>query len=215
MKSVLKRRDFNLLSLLTLATAGLTMPLHAANQQTILVLGDSLSAEYGIPRGTGWVALLAHQIQQDKPAWQVVNASISGETTAGGLARLDALLKQHQPHLVVIELGGNDALRGFSLRMTEENLVRMVQTSQAAKAKVLLLGMQVPPNYGASYAKDFTTMFARIAKQHQTSLVPFMLKGVADAADPTALFQADRIHPTAKAHPIILAHIWHVLKKML
>lgn len=215
MKSVLKRRDFNLQSLLALLTAGLTTPLHAATPSNLLVLGDSLSAEYGIARGAGWVALLAHQMQQDKPTWQVVNASISGETTAGGLARLEALLKQHHPQVVVIELGGNDALRGFSLQTTENNLVRMVQTCQATKAKVLLIGMQVPPNYGASYAKDFTNMFARIAKQHQTNLVPFMLKGVADAADPTALFQADRIHPTAKAHPIILAHIWPVLKKIL
>ena len=215
MKSVLKRRDFNLQSLLALAMAGLTMPLHAANQATILVLGDSLSAEYGIARGAGWVALLAEQLSKNKTAWQVTNASISGETTAGGLARLHALLKQHQPQVVVIELGGNDALRGFSLRTTEDNLVRMVQACQAANAKVLLLGMQVPPNYGASYAKDFTNMFARIAKQHQTSLLPFMLQGVADTADPTAMFQADRIHPTAKAHPIILANIWPVLKKLL
>ena len=160
-------------------------------------------------------ALLAAQLSKDSSPWQLMNASISGETTAGGLARLDALLKQHQPQLVVIELGGNDALRGFSLRMTEDNLVRMVQACQAVKAKVLLIGMQVPPNYGASYAKDFTQMFARVAKEQKTSLVPFMLQGVADTTDPTAMFQADRIHPTAKAHPIILGHVWPVLKKML
>lgn len=215
MKSVLKRRDFNLQSLLALLAPGLTMSLHAANPQTLLVLGDSLSAEYGIARGAGWVALLANQMQQDKPTWQVVNASISGETTAGGLARLNALLKQHQPQLVVIELGGNDALRGFPLQTTETNLGRMVQACQANRARVLLLGLQIPPNYGASYAQEFTNMFARITKQYQTSLVPFMLQGVADAADPTALFQADRVHPTAKAQPIILSHIWPVLKKML
>jgi acyl-CoA thioesterase-1 len=214
-KSVLKRRDFNLQTLAAVFGAGWTIPLHAATAQTLLVVGDSLSAEYGIARGSGWVALLAAQLSQDKPSWQVMNASISGETTAGGLARLDALLKQHKPQLVVIELGGNDALRGFSLRMTEDNLVRMVQACQAVKAKVLLIGMQVPPNYGASYAQAFTSMFARIAQQHQTSLIPFMLEGVADTADPTALFQADRIHPKAQAHPIILAHIWPTLKKML
>ncbi len=215
MESVLKRRDFNLQTLALWASTGLTIRVHAASQQTLLVVGDSLSAEYGIARGSGWVALLAAQLSQEKPTWQVMNASISGETTAGGLARLDALLKQHQPQLVVIELGGNDALRGFSLRMTEDNLVRMVQACQAVKAKVLLIGMQVPPNYGASYAKDFTQMFARVAKEQKTSLVPFMLQGVADTTDPTAMFQADRIHPTAKAHPIILGHVWPVLKKML
>ena len=215
MESVLKRRDFNLQTLALWASTGLTIRVHAASQQTLLVVGDSLSAEYGIARGSGWVALLAAQLSQEKPTWQVMNASISGETTAGGLARLDALLKQHQPQLVVIELGGNDALRGFSLRMTEDNLVRMVQACQAVKAKVLLIGMQVPPNYGASYAKDFTQMFARVAKEQKTSLVPFMLQGVADTTDPTAMFQADRIHPIAKAHPIILGHVWPVLKKML
>ena len=215
MESVLKRRDFNLQTLALCASTGLTIRVHAASQQTLLVVGDSLSAEYGMARGSGWVALLAAQLSQEKPTWQVMNASISGETTAGGLARLDALLKQHQPQLVVIELGGNDALRGFSLRMTEDNLVRMVQACQAVKAKVLLIGMQVPPNYGASYAKDFTQMFARVAKEQKTSLVPFMLQGVADTTDPTAMFQADRIHPTAKAHPIILGHVWPVLKKML
>ena len=215
MESVLKRRDFNLQTLALWASTGLTIRVHAAGQQTWLVVGDSLSAEYGMARGSGWVALLAAQLSQEKPTWQVMNASISGETTAGGLARLDALLKQHQPQLVVIELGGNDALRGFSLRMTEDNLVRMVQACQAVKAKVLLIGMQVPPNYGASYAKDFTQMFARVAKEQKTSLVPFMLQGVADTTDPTAMFQADRIHPTAKAHPIILGHVWPVLKKML
>ena len=191
------------------------MPLHAANQPTILILGDSLSAEYGIARGTGWVALLAAQLSKDSSPWQVMNASISGETTAGGLARLDSILKQHKPKLVVIELGGNDALRGFSLRTTEDNLVRMVKACQAVQAKVLLVGMQVPPNYGASYAKEFTQMFARVAKEQKASLVPFMLQGVADTADPTAMFQPDRIHPTAKAHPIILGNIWPVLKKML
>ena len=181
----------------------------------LLVVGDSLSAEYGIARGTGWVALLDAQLQKDHPNWQVVNASISGDTTAGGLARLPPLLKQHQPQLVVIELGGNDALRGFSLKRTEDNLVKMIRACQTIKAKVLLVGMQVPPNYGAAYASDFTRLFARISKQQQTALVPFLLAGVADDKDPTALFQADRIHPKAEAHPRILANVWAVLKKML
>jgi acyl-CoA thioesterase-1 len=187
----------------------------ASPTSRLLVVGDSLSAEYGIPRGTGWVALLDAQLQKDHPNWQVVNASISGDTTAGGLARLPPLLKQHQPQLVVIELGGNDALRGFSLKRTEDNLVKMIRACQAIKAKVLLVGMQVPPNYGAAYASDFTRLFARISKQQQTALVPFLLAGVADDKDPTALFQADRIHPKAEAHPRILANVWAVLKKML
>lgn len=187
----------------------------ASPTSRLLVVGDSLSAEYGIARGTGWVALLDAQLQKDHPKWQVVNASISGDTTAGGLARLPPLLKQHQPQLVVIELGGNDALRGFSLKRTEDNLVKMIRACQAIKAKVLLVGMQVPPNYGAAYASDFTRLFARISKQQQTALVPFLLAGVADDKDPTALFQADRIHPRAEAHPRILANVWAVLKKML
>jgi acyl-CoA thioesterase-1 len=187
----------------------------ASPTSRLLVVGDSLSAEYGIARGTGWVALLDAQLQKDHPNWQVVNASISGDTTAGGLARLPHLLKQHQPQLVVIELGGNDALRGFSLKRTEDNLVKMIQACKTIQAKVVLVGMQVPPNYGAAYALDFTRLFARISKQQQTALVPFLLAGVADDKDPTALFQADRIHPKAEAHPRILANVWVVLKKML
>ncbi len=215
MKFVLKRRDFNLQCMALGLTAGFSLSASAFAQPRLLVVGDSLSAEYGIPRGTGWVALLDVQLKKDKPDWQVVNASISGDTTAGGLTRLPSLLKRHQPQLVVIELGGNDALRGFSLKMTEENLVKMIRACQAIKAKVLLVGMQVPPNYGASYAADFSSMFARISKQHQTALVPFLLAGVADGKDPTAMFQADRIHPKAQAHPRIMANVWSVLKTML
>jgi acyl-CoA thioesterase-1 len=214
-KSVLKRRDFNVQCIALGWLAGISMSAVASPTSRLLVVGDSLSAEYGIARGTGWVALLDAQLQKDHPNWQVVNASISGDTTAGGLARLPHLLKQHQPQLVVIELGGNDALRGFSLKRTEDNLVKMIRACQAIKAKVLLVGMQVPPNYGAAYASDFTRLFARISKQQQTALVPFLLAGVADDKDPTALFQADRIHPKAEAHPRILANVWAVLKKML
>jgi len=188
---------------------------HASKKSTLLVVGDSLSAEYGIPRGSGWVALLDSKLKMDKPDWQVMNASISGDTTAGGLSRLPALLKQHQPEIVVIELGGNDALRGFSLKMTEDNLVKMILACQSIKAKILLVGMQVPPNYGSSYASDFSRMFSRISKQHKTALVPFLLAGVADDKDPTANFQSDRIHPLAQAHPRILSNVWTVLKKLL
>jgi acyl-CoA thioesterase-1 len=209
------RRNFNWYGLGLLLGLTISWPVQADNKPTLLVVGDSLSAEYGIARGSGWVALLQQKLQTEKPKWQIVNASISGDTTAGGLARLPALLKLHQPQIVVIELGGNDALRGFSLKMTEDNLVKMIQACKTIQAKVVLVGMQVPPNYGAAYALDFTRLFARISKQQQTALVPFLLAGVADDKDPTALFQADRIHPKAEAHPRILANVWVVLKKML
>ncbi|MEZ5607076.1 MAG: arylesterase [Burkholderiaceae bacterium] len=192
------------------------MPALAATPSPmILVLGDSLSAEYGIARGSGWVALLQQKLAADKIKAQVVNASISGDTTAGGRARLPALLKKHQPAVVVIELGGNDALRGLSLAMTEANLDAMTQAAQQAGAKVLLVGMQVPPNYGAQYGQRFEALFAQVAQAHKAALVPFLLKGVADGADPTKLFQADRIHPTAAAHPIMLGNVWPTLKTLL
>jgi acyl-CoA thioesterase-1 len=214
-KFVWGRRNFNWYGLGLLLGLTISWPVQADNKPTLLVVGDSLSAEYGIARGSGWVALLQQKLQTEKPRWQIVNASISGDTTAGGLARLPALLKLHQPQIVVIELGGNDALRGFSLKMTEDNLVKMIQACKTIQAKVVLVGMQVPPNYGAAYALDFTRLFARISKKQQTALVPFLLAGVADDKDPTALFQADRIHPKAEAHPRILANVWVVLKKML
>jgi acyl-CoA thioesterase I len=154
-------------------------------------------------------------ILKDKLAWRVINASISGETTAGGRARLPALLKQHQPKIVIIELGGNDALRGFSMTMTQDNLQEMIQACQAINAKVLLLGMQVPPNYGADYAEQFSQVFFRLSKKHKTALVPFFLKGIADAPNSTEWFQADRIHPKSEAHPRLLANVWPVLKKLL
>jgi acyl-CoA thioesterase-1 len=214
-RSELRRRYFNLQTLSLLALGLSPAFLHADTQPKILVVGDSLSAEYGIPRGTGWVALLSAQLAKDKPQWQTVNASISGDTTAGGLARLPALLTQHRPKVVIIELGGNDALRGFSLKVTQENLTQMITACHKIKAAVLLVGMQVPPNYGAQYAQDFSRMFQTISQKQGTQLVPFLLKGVADTSDPTAMFQPDRIHPKAQAHPLILANVWSVLKKML
>lgn len=181
----------------------------------ILVLGDSLSAEYGLPRGAGWVALLEKQLAQDKLEATVVNASVSGETTSGGRSRLTALLAQHKPTHVVIELGGNDALRGLPLKNTEENLTVMTQAAQKAGAKVLLVGMQVPPNYGTDYANRFAGLFTAVAKAQKAAVVPFFLKGVADGPDPTRMFQPDRIHPRAEAHPQMLANVWPELKKML
>lgn len=186
-----------------------------ARPPLILVVGDSLSAEYGLARGTGWVALLEKQLAQEKPGVTVVNASVSGETSSGGRSRLTALLAQHKPSHVVIELGGNDALRGLPLKNTEDNLTWMTQTAQKAGAKVLLVGMQVPPNYGGDYAKRFEALFAGVAQANKTGVVPFLLKGVADGPDPTRLFQADRIHPRAEAHPQMLANVWPELKKLL
>ena len=195
--------------------AGAAPTAHAAKPPVILVLGDSLSAEYGIARGSGWVALLDKKLADEQIAAQVVNASVSGDTTSGGRARLPALLEKHHPAVVVIELGGNDALRGLPLAMTEANLDAMTQAAKRAGAKVLLVGMQVPPNYGAQYGQQFAAAFAKVAQQQGAALVPFLLKGVADAADATKLFQPDRIHPTAAAHPIILGNVWPTLRKLL
>ena len=187
----------------------------AAEPPTILVVGDSLSAEYGIARGTGWVALLEKKLAAEKIAAKVINASISGDTTAGGRSRLPALLKTHQPGVVVIELGSNDALRGLSLDMTAANLTAMTQAAQKAGAQVLLAGMQMPPNYGADYGKRFFALYPQVAKAQGAALVPFFLKGVADRDNALELFQKDRIHPTAAAHPLILGNMWPELQKLL
>jgi len=182
---------------------------------SLLVVGDSLSAEYGLKRGSGWVALLEQRLAQDKRTVTVVNASISGDTTSGGRARLPALLEQHRPGIVVIELGGNDALRGFALEVTRMNLDAMVQSAQAAGAKVLLVGMEVPPNYGADYTRRFAQTYRDVSKQRKTALVPFLLKDIADAPDAAKWFQADRIHPNESAHPLILDNVWPALKGLL
>ncbi len=182
---------------------------------TILVLGDSLSAEYGLRRGSGWVALLAARLTKESIDARVINASISGDTTSGGRSRLGLLLAQHRPSHVIIELGGNDALRGLPLQMTEDNLNHMTRAAQEAGAKVVLVGMQVPPNYGTKYADQFAGLFEQAARSNNAALVPFLLKGVADIADASKLFQSDRIHPLEQAHPIMLANVWPVLKKLL
>jgi acyl-CoA thioesterase-1 len=204
-----------------LALAGLAaMPLDsqgAPEAPVVLVVGDSLSAEYGLARGKGWVALLMQKLADDKrtPAVNVVNASISGDTTSGGRSRLPALLKRHKPVVVVVELGGNDALRGLPLSMTRDNLAAMVQAAKEAGAKVLLLGMQIPPNYGRQYGEDFAAVFPAVAKREGAAVVPFLLKGVGDGANPEAMFQADRIHPREEAHPVMLANVWPALKPLL
>jgi acyl-CoA thioesterase-1 len=187
----------------------------AAQPATLLVVGDSLSAEYGLASGTGWVALLQGRLDKDKAGFQIVNASISGETTSGGQTRLPALLRMHQPRVVVIELGANDALRGLPVASTVNNLTSMVKASQATGARVLLVGMQVPPNYGKRYTNEFAQAFETVSHNTGASLVPFMLKGVADRPDARDWFQADGIHPQAKAHPLILEVIWPSLKPLL
>ena len=171
----------------------------------MLVLGDSLSAEYGITRGSGWVSLLERKLKNEKIDAKVVNASISGETTSGGRARLPALLSQHRPDVVVIELGANDGLRGLPVPSTEANLRTMVTLAKDNNAKVLLVGIRMPPNYGRAYTERFFGMYKNIANDLKTPLVPFMLEGVADKP---SMFQQDRMHPTAQAHPIILSNIW-------
>jgi acyl-CoA thioesterase-1 len=215
----LKRRHFNALAsaLCALAAAGSPGFTHAQGtaEPVILVVGDSLSAEYGLKRGTGWVTLLDERLKREKVRARVVNASISGDTTSGGRSRIATALKQHQPTLVVIELGGNDALRGLPLNMTRDNLATMARLSREAGAKVLLLGMEMPPNYGAKYAQEFRDVFTTVAKAEKAALVPFFLKGVADTRDPTALFQADRIHPNESAQATMRDNVWPELRKLL
>jgi acyl-CoA thioesterase-1 len=208
--------DCSLLAL-ALAAAGpaSAQPKDPKREPLILVLGDSLSAEYGLARGTGWVALLQQRLADQKIAASVVNASISGDTTSGGRSRLPQLLKQHQPAWVLIELGANDALRGLPLTLTHDNLSAMTRAAKASGAKVMLLGMQLPPNYGRRYTDDFAALYPAVAKAEGTALVPFLLAGVADAPDAATRFQADGIHPLASQHPHILDNVWAVLKPLL
>ncbi|WP_304607788.1 arylesterase [Herbaspirillum sp. Sphag64] len=180
--------------------------------KTLLVLGDSLSAEYGLGRGTGWVALLEQRLKQQKIDVTIVNASISGETTIGGKTRLPALLSKHAPAVVIIELGANDALRGLQLSDTKANLQAMIDMARQAKAKVLLVGMQIPPNYGPDYTRQFANLFPQAAQQNKLALVPFLLQNVADKP---ALFQADHLHPIEQAQPTLLDNVWPHLKPLV
>ena len=177
----------------------------ASSNSTILVMGDSLSAEYGISRGSGWVKLLEGQLQKQGSQWMVFNASISGETSAGGLARFEALLVKKKPGIIMLELGANDALRGLSIDETEKNLSKMIQLSKKSGAKVLLFGIQIPPNYGQDYAKKFKDLYPKLAAQEGIELVPFFMAGV--VSNPS-LFQADNIHPNEKAQIILYKNVW-------
>jgi len=218
----LKRRHFTALTLLAAplgfsawAAAPAASAKPASALPVILIVGDSLSAEYGLRRGTGWVALLQERLHREKARYRVINASISGDTTSGGRSRLPALLKQHKPAVVVIELGGNDALRGLPMGMTRDNLATMAKQSRESGAQVLLLGMEMPPNYGAKFGQEFREIYTSVARSEKVALLPFFLKNVGDLADPTRLFLPDRIHPNEEAQPILLSNVWPELKKLL
>jgi len=195
------------MSLLWLAASS-----RAAEVPVILVYGDSLSAGYGLPQGRSWVDLLQRRIEQQKLGYRVVNASISGETTLGGLNRLPQALAEHRPRIVIIELGPNDGMRGQPLDTMRSNLVRMIRASQAAKAKVLLVGMRIPPNYGPDYTEKFHAAFQTAAKTTRVPLVPFLLEGLADKRE---MFQADGIHPGVEAQALLLDNVWKPLQPLL
>lgn len=202
---------------MVLLGAGVPAPASASadgpgGARKVLVLGDSISAAYGIQRETGWVALLQQRLRALNPAHQVVNASVSGETTGGGRARLAAALERHTPDIVVIELGGNDALRGYPVERIRENLEAMVSETRAAGATPVILGMQIPPNYGPRYTSAFQAMFREVADAHEAAYVPFLLDGV--ATDRT-LMQADGIHPTEQAQQLILDNAWAAIATLL
>jgi acyl-CoA thioesterase-1 len=183
-----------------------------ADTPTILVFGDSLSAAYRIPRDQGWVALLQQRLRQQALPQQVVNASVSGETTSGGWSRLPAALKQHKPDIVVLELGANDGLRGLPVADMQRNLEAMIKASRDAGARVLLVGMLIPPNYGPRYTHAFAASFKELAERYDLPLLPFLLEGVAGKR---ALTQDDGLHPTAGAQEKILDNVWEVLQPML
>lgn len=178
----------------------------------VLVVGDSISAAFGLDTRVGWVALLEKRLAEGGYSQPVINASISGDTSAGGLARLPALLAQHRPELVIIELGGNDGLRGQAPAQLQQNLAAMIDRSREAGAKVLLLGMQLPPNYGQRYTRAFAEVYVQLAEQKQVPLVPFLLQGVGGVA---GMVQTDGIHPTEAAQPRLLDNVWPILQAML
>ena len=184
----------------------------AAAERTVLVFGDSLSAAYGLSSQQGWVHLLGERVARAGLPWRVVNASVSGETTAGGLRRLPEDLKRHQPDIAVIELGANDALRGLPIAAIRTNLEQMIRIARAAKAQPVLVGIMIPPNYGIDYTREFQALYADVARRNKVPLVPFLLEGVADQPD---LFQADQLHPTAAAQPRILDNVWPALAPLL
>ena len=211
--SPLARRLFvGRLAALALALAAVPCARADPGAPVLLVVGDSISAAYGLPPGAGWVDLLAARLTAQRYPHRVVNASITGDTTAGGRARLPALLAAHKPAIVVLELGGNDGLRGGNLGSTRENLAAMVAAVESAGAKPLIVGMRLPPNYGAAYVREFDALFADVAKARKAPLVPFFFEGFGERND---MFQPDRIHPTTAAQPLLLDNVWPVLLPLL
>src|SRR5215831_9947041 len=192
-----------LLAVALVATAGA-----ATTPAVLLLVGDSISSGYGLPKCVGWVDLLAARIDAQHLPFRVVNASISGDTTAGGRARLPALLAQHKPAVVVIELGGNDGLRGGSVKAAKDNLDAMLGAVTKSGARAVLIGMRLPPNYGPAYTHEFGAMYGELAQAHHVALVPFLFEGFGESSE---LFQPDRVHPTAAAQPKLLDNIWPVL----
>jgi acyl-CoA thioesterase I len=190
--------------------AALALPAFAQAAKNILVFGDSLSAGYGIARDDSWVSLLQQELKKSHPQFEVVNASISGETTSGGLRRIGKALQEHHPALVIVELGANDGLRGGAVTEMEKNLNKIIEQVQKTNTQILLLGIQLPPNYGLDYTRQFRTLYPRLAKRHNIALVTFMLEGV-----PPEQFQADNLHPNAEAQPRIMRHILQSLLPLL
>jgi acyl-CoA thioesterase-1 len=223
----LQRRYFNWL-VVSLFCAGFCLPLWASAQspyadaksisspeKIVLIVGDSLSAEYGLTRGTGWVQLMSEQAAKEMVKVRIVNASISGDTSSGGVSRLPQLLQIHKPHLLIVELGGNDALRGLSMRMTQKNLSNMAKEAKKTGAKVMIVAMQIPPNYGANYAQQIAQAYQSVSKETGAELNSSFLKGIADDADSLKWFQPDRIHPNEAAQSTMMKNIWPQLKRML
>lgn len=184
----------------------------AAAEKSILVFGDSLSAAYGIAQAQGWVALLAQRVVREQPQYSVANASVSGETSAGGLSRFPKTLAQHRPAVVILELGANDGLRGLPIAQMKANLGGIIERAQQAGARVVLVGMKLPPNYGPDYTRAFESAYAELARGHKTALVPFLLEGFAQKPE---MFQPDGIHPTEAAQPLMAAQVWRVLQPLL
>jgi acyl-CoA thioesterase-1 len=206
------KRSFVLALLVAIAPAWSYGNTARNDSPTILVLGDSVSAGYGLASNEGWVALLQSRLQTQGYGYRVVNASVSGETTTGGLARLPRALSVHRPQIVIVELGGNDGLRALPLETSRRNLERIIETSQASGARVLLLGMKIPPNYGPRYSQGFEQLFRDLARRYRLPFEPFFLEKIALAP---GMMQADGLHPTAKAQPVMLDTVWPVLKPML
>jgi acyl-CoA thioesterase-1 len=206
------KRSFVLALLVAIAPAWSYGNTARNDNPTILVLGDSVSAGYGLASNEGWVALLQSRLQTQGYGYRVVNASVSGETTTGGLARLPRALSVHRPQIVIVELGGNDGLRALPLETSRRNLERIIETSRASGARVLLLGMKIPPNYGPRYSQGFEQLFRDLARRYRLPFEPFFLEKIALAP---GMMQADGLHPTAKAQPVMLDTVWPVLKPML